>query len=155
MNFTCKNDILIQNSQIWCTHVQVEIFISNHEEICFDPKWSTILEFWWKKQVQAKMGLSMSWEVRWRKHVLGLEKCVSSRSEKWWSEWKVEFWVMEVFLTWKFWFVNEIFLKWMLDPLFLIKNVFVFSHLDSSLTFQRKMMQMRLKGSKCGVYVHS
>ena len=91
MNFTCKNEVLIQNSRIWCTNEQVEIFMSNHEEICFDPKWSQFPEFWWKMQVQSRMGLSMSWEVQWRKSFSSLEKCVLSQSEKWWSEWKVEF----------------------------------------------------------------
>lgn len=31
MNFTCKNEVLIRNSQIWCMNAQVEIFISNHD----------------------------------------------------------------------------------------------------------------------------
>ena len=62
---------------------------------------------------------------------------------------------MEVFLTLKFWFVNENLPKWMLNPLFLIKNVFVFSHLDSSLALQRKMVKMRLKGQNMGfIYMH-
>ena len=89
-------------------------------------KWSQFHEFWWKMQVQAKMGLSMSWEVWWIKSFSSLEKCVLSRSEKWWSEWKVDFWNMEVFITWKFWFVNENFPKWMLAPLFLTKTELCF-----------------------------
>ena len=65
------------------------------------------------------------------------------------------------FETWKCFsldfvlFLNKHLPKWMLDPLFLIKNVFVFSHLDSSLNVQRKMVQMRLKGSRHGAYIHA
>ena len=121
-----KNEVFIRNPQIWSTNAQVEIFISNHEERCFNTKMKSISWVLIKMQVQARMGLSMSWEVWWRKSFPSLEKCVSSRSEKWWSEWKVEFWNMEVFLSWKFWFVNTNFPKWTLYHLFLIKIVFVF-----------------------------
>ena len=62
---------------------------------------------------------------------------------------------MEVFLTSKIWFVNENLPNWMPDPLFLMKNVFAFSHLDSSLTLQRKMVQKRLKYLKYGDYIHA
>ena len=71
------------------------------------------------------------------------------------SKWKVEFWNIEMFLTWKFWFLNENLRKWMFDPLLVIKILFVFSHLDSSLIPQRKMVQMRIKESKYGVYIHA
>ena len=73
--------------------------------------------------------------------------------EKWWSEWKVEFWNMELFLTWNFLFVNEIFPKWMSYPLFLTKTELCFSLLSSSLIIQSQMVQMNLKGSKYGVYI--
>lgn len=50
---------------------KLKICMSNHEEtrthIYFNPNWSHFYEFWWKMQVQARMGLSMSWEVRWRR----------------------------------------------------------------------------------------
>ena len=31
VNFTCKDEVLIRNYQIWCTNAQVEIFMWNHE----------------------------------------------------------------------------------------------------------------------------
>ena len=147
-SFNPKFPNLVHKCTSWNFHVKSgrKMFQSKMKSV----SWVLI-----KMQVQARMGLSMSWEVQWRKSFSSLEKCVLSQSEKWWSEWKVEFWNIEVFITWKFWFVNENFPKWMLDPLFLIKNVFVFSHLDSSLTLQRKMVQMRLKGSKYEVYIHA
>ena len=113
-SFDLKFSNLVHKCTSWNSHVKSWIKM-------FQSKMKSFPEFWWKMQVQAIMGLSMSWEVRWRKSFSSLEKCVSSKSEKWWSEWKVEFWNMEVFITWKFWFVNEFFYKLMLNPLFLTK----------------------------------
>ena len=37
-----------QKTQIWNMNVQVEIFMLNHEETCFDRKWNIFHEFWIK-----------------------------------------------------------------------------------------------------------
>ena len=109
VNFTCKmkfwSEILTFSAQMHKLKFSCQIM---KKDVSIQ-KWSQFHEFWWRKQVHARMGLSMSWEVWWRKSFSSLEKCVSSLIEKWWSEWEVEFWNMEVFLTWKFWFVNENF----------------------------------------------
>ena len=35
---------------------QVEIFMSNHEEICFNPKWMHFHEFWMMSEMQVMVG---------------------------------------------------------------------------------------------------
>ena len=90
VNFMCWTEVLIKKSQIWCMNAQFEFCMLNHEETCFDPKWSHFHEFLMISEMQSIVGLPTSWKVWWR-NVLSLMRCFLSWSEKWWSEWKVKF----------------------------------------------------------------
>ena len=78
-----------------------------------------------------------------------------------WSEEMVELMKSEVHERWKcsslekFGLGEKFCLKVVLDPLWLKKSLFVLSHPSSSLTLQKQMAQMRLKGSNFGVYIHA
>ena len=92
--------------QIWCMNAQVEIHMLNHQEKCFDPKWSYFHEFLMISEMQAIVGLPISWKVLWRK-VLNLMACVLSWSENHKVNGKWSFQNMKMFSTWQFLFENE------------------------------------------------
>ena len=125
----------------------------NHEETCFNPKLIDFHDFWMMTRMQAMVGFFNVMECSMKKS-LSLMRCVLSWVEKWWSEMKSE--VLEtrdMFPLEMFWFEKQFFPQNWVRSSFVEKNLFVLSHQSSSLTLQRKMTKMRLKGSKYGVYI--
>ena len=126
----------------------------------FDPKFSNLVHectIWilhvesWRNMFQSKIK-SFSWVLNYEYNAShgGVCRCHGLFDEE-----ESEFDEMSFELSWKMvkWMRNEA-----LEPrkMFPLENlVFVVSHLSSSLTLQRQMAQMRLKGSKYGVYIHA
>ena len=82
MNFMCRTKHLIKNLKFeaWMHKLKFTCWImkkhvSIQNEIIF-------MIFWWKSQMQARVGLSISWKVRWRKYFSSLKKCALSRNGK-------------------------------------------------------------------------
>ena len=145
---------MIKNPQIWCMNAQVEFCMLNHQEQYLNSKWSHFHEFWMISEIQATVGLSILWRVQWRK-ALSLMICALS-----WSG-KMVKWMESEILEHESVFHLKI-LVWKINLAFdsarsslIEKNVFVLSHPSSSLTLQRKMARMRLKGSKFWVNIHA
>lgn len=133
---------------------QVQFCMLNHWKKCFYPKFNHFHDFWMMSEMQAKVGLLVSWRVQWRK-VLSLMRCTLSWIEKCWSEWEVMFLKHESVSHLKILFCERKLAQSDVRSSFLKRNVFVLSHSNSYLTPQMTMSPMRFKGSKFGVNMHA
>lgn len=108
VDLMCKTEVLMKNSQIWYMNAQVEVCMLNHEETCFNPKWSHFHDIWMINENPSQCVFVDLMESLIKKNVSSLMKYVLNSSEKWWSEWKI--WVLKhesvshlkiLFLEWK------------------------------------------------------
>ena len=138
-------------SMVTAFHEKLLLF---YAKTCFNRKWNILHDFWMKNVNAIQSWLVGLMESSMNEKFSSLNICALSQDRKRWSEWKVEFYNLEEFSHLKNLFENENFPKLMLDSLFLTKTELC-SHTESSLSlYKGKMAQMRLKGSKYGVYIH-
>ena len=88
VNFMSTIEILIKNLKFetWMHNLNFACWImKKHFSIQNEI---TFMSFGWKMKIQSRVGLSVSWKVRWRKRFSSLKKCAFSQNGKWGSEWK-------------------------------------------------------------------